>query len=90
MLIRLADKTRWRAGARWQGQVGEFAILPRSMRDSLYDQVTTATVPRLMFIQTREALAACLLNDYVLKKWLISWGPLELGGLGPGPQWPRC
>ena len=43
-----------------------------------------------MFIQTRGPPAACLLNDYVLNNCLKDWGPLELGGQGPGPQWSRC
>ena len=37
-----------------------------SRQDRLYYQVSTVTVPSLMFIQTRGLFAACLLNDYVL------------------------
>ena len=42
-----------------------------------------------MFIQTRGPLAACLLNDYVLKKCLlIIWG--APGARGPGARAPMA
>ena len=45
--------------------------------------IRPSTVPRLMFIQTRGPLAACLLNDYILKNCLLKiWGPPGARGLG--------
>ena len=51
--------------------------------------IRPSTVPRLMFIQTRGPLAACLINNYVLKKCLLRmWGPWSSGAWGPGPNGP--
>ena len=43
-----------------------------------------------MFIQSRGPLAACLLNDYVLKKLFVenSGAPWSSGAWGPGPNGP--
>ena len=52
--------------------------------------IRPSTVPRLMFIQSRGPIAACLLNDYVLKKLFVenSGAPWSSGAWGPGPNGP--